>query len=173
MRFLLVILFFLIPINSFSQNNIVYLDIQFIIDNSDIGKFYKTKMDEISNKNINQLTSDKTLIKKMETDLNNQKNILSEKEIKNKVEELNKLINSYQSKRSKQKKEFLYKKNEYSSKILQILNPIISEYADNNNISLVLKKKNILLGQKSLDITNLILDKINQETKNKNLLNEN
>ncbi len=173
MRFLLVILFFLIPINSFSQNNIVYLDIQFIIDNSDIGKFYKTKMDEISNKNINQLTSDKTLIKKMETDLNNQKNILSEKEIKNKVEELNKLINSYQSKRSKQKKEFLYKKNEYSSKILQILNPIISEYADNNNISLVLKKKNILLGQKSLDITNLILDKINQETKNKNLVNEN
>ena len=173
MRFLLVILFFLIPINSFSQNNIVYLDIQFIIDNSDIGKFYKTKMDEISNKNINQLTSDKTLIKKMETDLNNQKNILSEKEIKNKVEELNKLINSYQSKRSKQKKEFLYKKNEYSSKILQILNPIISEYADNNNISLVLKKKNILLGQKSLDITNLILDKINQETKNENLLNEN
>ena len=173
MRFLLVILFFLIPINSFSQNNIVYLDVQFIIDNSDIGKFYKTKMDEISNKNINQLTSDKTLIKKMETDLNNQKNILSEKEIKNKVEELNKLINSYQSKRSKQKKEFLYKKNEYSSKILQILNPIISEYADNNNISLVLKKKNILLGQKSLDITNLILDKINQETKNKNLLNEN
>ena len=173
MRFLLVILFFLIPINSFSQNNIVYLDIQFIIDNSDIGKFYKTKMDEISNKNINQLTSDKTLIKKMETDLNNQKNILSEKEIKNKVEDLNKLINSYQSKRSKQKKEFLYKKNEYSSKILQILNPIISEYADNNNISLVLKKKNILLGQKSLDITNLILDKINQETKNKNLLNEN
>ena len=173
MRFLLVILFFLIPINSFSQNNIVYLDVQFIIDNSDIGKFYKTKMDEISNKNINQLTSDKTLIKKMETDLNNQKNILSEKEIKNKVEELNKLINSYQSKRSKQKKEFLYKKNEYSSKILQILNPIISEYADSNNISLVLKKKNILLGQKSLDITNLILDKINQETKNKNLVNEN
>ena len=173
MRFLLFILFFFIPINSFSQINIVYLDIQFIIDNSDIGKFYKIKMDEMSNKNTNQLSSDKTLIINMETDLKNQKNILSEKEFKNKVEELNKLINSYQSKRSKQKKEFLNKKNEYSSKILQILNPILSEYANNNNISLVLKKKNILLGEKSLDITNLILDKFNQETKKKNLLNEN
>ena len=173
MRFLLIIVLFLIPLKTFSQINIVYLDVQFIIDNSDIGKFYKTKMEKISNKNNNELNSDKTIIKNKETELNNQKNILSENEIKNKVDELNKLINSYQLKRSNLKKEFLKQKNEYSSKILQILNPILTEYAKNNNITLVLEKKNILLGEKSSDITNQILDKVNQQTKENNLLNEN
>ena len=31
-------------------NNIVYLDVQFIIDNSDLGKFYKSKIIKIQNK---------------------------------------------------------------------------------------------------------------------------
>ena len=36
-----------------------------------------------------------------------------------------------------------------------------------------MEKKNVLIGVKSLDITPKILKIINEETKNKNLLNEN
>ena len=68
---------------------------------------------------------------------------------------------------------FLKKKKNYSVKILKILNPIITNYVDINNIDLVIEKKNILVGIKSLDITFNILEILNQKTKEKNLLNEN
>ena len=54
---------------------------------------------------------------------------------------------------------------------------IVGEYylydVEKNNIILVVEKKNILIGIKSLDITSEILNMINEETKKNNLLNEN
>ena len=52
------------------------------------------------------------------------------------------------------------------------MNPILTNYVEKNNIYLVLKK-DILVGIKSLDITKQILDKLDSETKNKKLINEN
>ena len=65
------------------------------------------------------------------------------------------------------------KKKKYSSEILNILNPILTNFVEKNNIALVLKKKNILVGAKVLDITDNILLILNEETKNNNLINEN
>ena len=56
---------------------------------------------------------------------------------------------------------------------MNLLNPLLTKYVDNNNIKLVVEKKNIIVGIKSLDITNDILKILNQETKNNNLLNDN
>ena len=44
-------IFFFFFIYKFIQKNIVYLDVQFIIDNSNLGKFYKNKIKKIKNKN--------------------------------------------------------------------------------------------------------------------------
>ena len=45
MRYLIILFFFLLQTKSvYSNTNIVYLDIQFIIDNSDLGQFYKKKV---------------------------------------------------------------------------------------------------------------------------------
>ena len=71
------------------------------------------------------------------------------------------------------RQEFVKQKNEFTEKILQILNPILTRYAEKNNISFIFEKKNILLGVKSLDITDNIIEIINTETKSKNLINEN
>ena len=57
-------------------------------------------------------------------------------------------------------------KNEksYSSEILKILNPLLTNYVENNNINLVVEK-NILVGIKTLDITDNILSILNNKTK--------
>ena len=65
------------------------------------------------------------------------------------------------------------KKKEYTSKILALLNPLLTNYVDKNAIVIVLEKKNILVGIKSLDITSNLLELINNETKKQNLINEN
>ena len=51
------------------------------------------------------------------------------------------------------------------NKILNILNTILSEYAANNSISLIIDKKNIIIGKTELDVTNKIMDLLNKKIK--------
>ncbi len=155
------------------SNNIVYLDVQYIIDNSKIGIFYKKKVKIIQDKNNLELKKKENKIKEKETEINNQKNILNKDEIEKKVKELNDLIKTYQTKRKELNKKIIDKKKNYTSKILNLLNPLLTSYVDNNGIILVVEKKNILVGIKSLDITTNILNILDEETEKKNLLNEN
>ena len=61
----------------------------------------------------------------------------------------------------------------YSTEILKMINPILTNYAEQNNINYVLEKKNVLVGMKSLDITIQVLNKLNEYTEKQNLINEN
>lgn len=158
---------------SFAENKIVYLDVQFVIDNSELGKFYKKKIKKIKDKNKTELKKDETIIKKKENEIKNQKNILSKEEINNRVKDLNELLKKYQIKISDNNKIILDEKRKYSSKILKTLNPIVASYVNKNNITLVIDKKNVLIGVKSLDITDKIIQILNAQTKEQNLLNEN
>lgn len=166
------LLIFFIHTNVYSQN-IVYLDVQYIIDNSDIGKFYKSKINTIQDENSKKLKVREDEINKEELSINNQKNILSKEELQKKIKSLNDLLKNYQTYRNDLKKNVVEKKKLYTSKILENLNPLLTEYVDSKNITLVVEKKNILVGIKSLDITDKIIDILNEETKKNNLLDEN
>ena len=172
-KFILLIIIIFSPTNLFAEDKIVYLDVQFIIDNSKLGLSYKNKIKEEQNKNRIDLSIKEKIIKERELEINNQKNILKKDEINKKVNKLNELLKEYQILRNDLNKEIIENKKEYSLKILNILNPLLTKYVDENNIKLVVEKKNILVGIKSLDITDKILDILNEETKKNNLLDEN
>ena len=173
MRKIIVLLTLLLFTTNANSQKIVYLDVQFIIDNSDLGKFYKTKIKKMQNFNSSKLKEDETKINNMETEIKNLKNVISETEKKNKVNKLNLLLKDYQIKRVKLDKEIIDSKKNFTAKILEILNPILTNFVEKENIVLVVEKKNILVGIKSLDITQEILEILNQETINNNLINEN
>lgn len=158
---------------AFAENKIVYLDVQFVIDNSELGKFYKKKIKKIKDKNKIDLKKDEVILKDKENEIKNQKNILSKEEINNRIKDLNELLKKYQIKISDNNKIILNQKKKYSSEILKTLNPIVANYVNTNNITLVIDKKNVLIGIKSLDITDKIIQILNDQTKEQNLLNEN
>ena len=169
-KFLLIFVLFFFQNNAFSKN-IVYLDIQYIIDNSDLGIFYKSKINKLTDNNKENLTIKKNEIKLKEEEINNQKNLLSKEEIEKKIVSLNKLVKNYQIEQNKKNKLVIDEKKIYTSKILKLLNPLLTNYVEKNKITLVVDKKNILIGIKSLDITPDILKILNDETKKNNLLN--
>ncbi len=174
MKKIILLIIFIFQTNlSKADNGIVYLDIQFIIDNSELGKFYKTKLLNSQEKKKNELKAKEIQIKEEEKKINNQKNILKKEEINNKLKELNKTVRMYQEERNEVTKQLLDDKKTYASEILKILNPLLTEYVKKNNINLVLEKKNILIGVKTLDITNDLIKIFNNETKAKKLINEN
>ena len=172
-KILFIFLIFFFTNKVFSETNINYLDVQFIIDNSNLGKLYKSEIKKIQDKNKTTIINKEQLIKKKETEFNNQKNILNQDEIKKKLNEINLLINEYQSLRKKFNSTIIAEKKKYSLEILKILNPLLTEYVEKNNIEVVIEKKNVLVGIKNLDITNDILLLFNDKTKNLIKSNEN
>ena len=75
-RIIFILIIFFQSENLFANNNIVYLDVQYIIDNSNLGKFYKNKINLIKKSNKSILDENENQIKKKEIELNNQKNII-------------------------------------------------------------------------------------------------
>ena len=54
------------------------------------------------------------------------------------------------------------KKIKYNNLLLKKINPIISNYVENNSITIVLPKKMIIIGKKDLDITKQILEALDK-----------
>ena len=172
-RIILILFFCCFYKNALSNVNLAYLDVQFIIDNSNLGKFYKSEIKKIQDSYEPDLISKQKEIKKKEDELNNQKNLLNQDELTNKINEIKKLINEYKKFKNKVSKEISIKKKKFSNEILVILNPLLTEYVDFKNINLVIEKKNVLVGVKSLDITNDILKTFNDKTKKMKKIDEN
>ena len=51
------------------------------------------------------------------------------------------------------------------SSLLSKLNPILTNYSKENNIHLIIPKKNIIIGRSELDITNAILQILDKKIK--------
>ena len=174
MRNLLILIFFFLNLKpTFAENNIVYLDVQYIIDTSELGIFYKKKIQILQDDIKTTLLKKETIIKKKENSINDKKNVLDKDEINKQIKELNNLLNEYKIQRNKLNQNIADTKKKYTGEILNILNPLVTSYVDDNNINIVIEKKNVLVGIKSLDITTNILKKFNERVKKKNLINEN
>ena len=167
-----IIIFFISNIVN-ASTNVAYLDVQFIIDNSNLGKFYRTEIEKLQNKNNAIIIQKENEIKQKEDEFKNQKNLLNQDEIKKKIDEINSMVKQYQILRNGFNKELTNKKKKFSKEILVILNPLLTKYVESNNINLVIEKKNVLVGVKSLDITKNILEIFNERTKNTKNINVN
>ena len=172
-KLLLILIFFLKTTPLYSNINIVYLDVQYIVDNSNLGKIYKNELKKTQQKNNQDIKKIEINIKDKENDFNIQKNILNDEEKQKKLDELNLMIQNYQITRNNNNKKIVNEKNKYSKKILTILNPLLTNYVEKNKIDIVLKKKDVLVGINKLDITNEILNIFNNEKKNKEFQDEN
>ena len=156
-----------------SNNNIVFLDVQYLIDNSNLGKKYKKEILKLKDQNDSKLKVKEEKIKEKEIEINNQKNILKEEELKKKIIEIEKMIKEFRILNRELSSKITQQRKLYSAEILKMINPILTNYAEQNNINYVLEKKNVLVGMKSLDITTQVLNKLNEYTEKQNLINEN
>ena len=151
--------------NAYAENKIVYIDVQYILNNSEIGKYYKKKFSEIEINEKNILQTKQKKIKETQDLINNQKNILAKDELDKKINQLNGLIKEYRKINNDIKKDLEIKRKNYTKEILSQLNPLLTSYAKENNINLIIEKKNILLGIKSLDVTENILNIFDKNAK--------
>ena len=159
--YLAFISFFLVINVAQANSNIVYVDIDFLIKNSNIGKASLDKLETINKKNIKKLTDREVELKKNESDLKNKQNIISKDQFNEEVNLLKEKIKLYNSEKDKMVKDFNKIKVEEINILMNKFNSVIQEYMDQNSIDVVLDKKNIFIGKVSSDITKIILQEIN------------
>ena len=150
---------------SYADNKIVYIDINNILVNSIVGQSISKHIQNIKeNKNKEFSIIEKKLLDK-EKDIIKKKNIIETNEFEEQVVLLNKEVTEYNIKKKRFNKEIDEKKIKYTKIVLKSLNSIISKYVEENSISIVFPKKNLIMAKKDLDITNIIMVLLNEELK--------
>ena len=164
MKFLfkVISIFFLLFGLSSANESIRYLDINYIVNNSTSGKKLNQIIENKNKKIASELDNLGKKLREKKNKIVNQKNIL-------KKDELDKLVKNYEIEvkkfdeiRKKKRDNF----NEFSinskKKIINLLNPLITNYLQKESIKILLQKDKIIFGDDKLDITNEILKKFNK-----------
>ena len=154
---------FFIPV--ISEQNIVFVDMDRLVSVSKPGSSIINQLKDINNKNLNFLKKEEKKFKDKEKKLIAQKNIISEADFKNKVDELKSEINNYNQNRNEIIKKFNKLKVENTNNLLKLISPILAKYSTENEISIILQKKDLIIGKTELDITDEVITIINNEIK--------
>ena len=161
-------LFFAI-FNSYYQDKIVFIDINYIFKNSNVGKDLNDQIVKKDKELKLEASNFRSVIDEERKKILSQKNVLSVDEYNKKVKILEEKINAKNSELTLKNKEFLLFKKKIETLFSKQLNSIIEEYSLKNSINLILNKENLLMAKKNLDITQQIFSIFNEKVKEINL----
>ena len=137
----LLFFFLIFHTNSFAEENIVYLDVNFLLSESEAGKYINNELKKINDKNVEEFKKIENSIKNEEDKLLKQKNILKEDEFNNKINKLREKYKSYEELRNTKNNDLKILRDKAGNQILKIINEILAEYSTKNKISLIIEKK--------------------------------
>lgn len=150
---------------SFANEKVAYINIDYIIQKSNVGKRVLDKIDKQNKKNIDQLEKKNKVLKNLELEIKNKKNIISEKDFNNEVLSFQAKVQSFTNEKNVLANEFNDLRKKEIEDIFQLFNPIISTYMKENSINILFNSKDILMGKVEANLTEDILKKINSELK--------
>ena len=164
--FVLIIFCFLILTKlSYSNDKIAILDIDSLLERTTYGKNIINELNIINENNLKSLKKIENKIKLDQESLKSQKNLLSEEELNIKINKLNSDIKEFQIKKKNLVNDFNKKNNEKLDQFFKIIVPEIEKYINENNINLVLDKKNIFIANRNNNITDEVVKIIDEKIK--------
>ena len=145
-----------------SDDKIVFLDVEFAVSNSNVGKKTLNELNQAKNNEIKKLKIIEKDLKSKEQEINNIKNIVSKEELENKIKEFKKDVEKFKIKKKEIQKNFTNNKNKKLDELFKKINPLIIGYMNDNSIDMIIGKNNVYLAKSNLDITKNIIDLINK-----------
>lgn len=165
LRIILIVFLFIGPSLSNESIPVKYIDLNYIINESNIGKKIKQK---IFSEGEKLKSEHKKLEKKLENkkeEILSKKNILSQEDFNKEVDNHQKNVENYRVKQ-KQDLDELGKKNLNMSKsFMTKVDEIIMNYSKENSIDLLLKREALIVSNSKLDITKDIIAEVNNKIK--------
>ena len=154
----------MIPNNLLNANEITaFIDIDYIIQNSNVGKIKLKNIDNLNKKNIDQLGKKNEILKELESNILSKKNIISEEDFNNEVKKFQQKVKDFNIEKNQISKDFNKYRKQELEKIFVLFNPIITNYMKKNSINILIDSKNIFMGNAKANLTENILKIINEE----------
>ena len=135
-KIFVVTLLILIYTHASAEQNIAFLDMKYVLNNSKAGKGAQDFLQNSLKKN--------------------------QKKFSDAEDELRKKVIEYQSERRMALEKITKQRSEARQVLLKELDPMLKAYVVENGISLIIDKKHVVMGNNALDITNIIVDKLNK-----------
>ena len=156
-----IIIIFFISNKAFSE--VSYINLDELINKSIVGQYINETFENEKKKIFNNFKEKEDKLKINEKKILSQKNILKKEEYQKKVDDFQKDVNKYKSERKEIIENLNNRRIKATKKIIEILNPILTKYMQKNSISIILRKKDLIVAKKSLDITSNIIELLNIE----------
>ena len=162
---ILTIILFFIFFPASAENNIAYLDISLMMSKSLAGQSIQKQLETKHKKNIENFKKKEKEFKDKEEKILAKKNVLSKVDFEKKISKLRTEVKDFRIKRKEAIDSLTKKRLESIQNLLDILSPILGEYSKEKNISVIIDKKYIIVGKTELNITNEILNLLDEKVK--------
>ncbi len=161
-----VVLFIFIGIsNSYSDQKIAFIDLDFVVENTNAGREILNELKSLNNQNIKNLKLKEDELKNQENEIKKKQNIISEVEFNKEVKILKEKAKIFRNEKNQIVSNFNKEKNQKIKSLFDQINPIIQKYMDQNSIDILLDRKNVYIGNIGSDITKNVIDEINKNIK--------
>ena len=160
-----IIFLFFLSSNVFAENKVGYVDLEFILSNTNAGKILFEKLELDETKKIKELKLKEENLKNEENKILASKNIISEDTLRINIDNFKKKLQNYKSIKKNELDNLKKIRNDEILKFLNEINPIIKQYMTDNQISIIIDKKNIYIADKKFDFTNNLIELINKKIK--------
>ena len=145
---------------------IVFINMDYLLNESKVGKSAQNQLEKLHKSNLDHLMKIEDRLKNEEKDILSKKNVLKQEEFEAKIDKLRENAKEYQNSRVKLTNELTQKRTEVTQKILSAIKPILAEYLEENSVSFILDKKNVIVGKTDSDITDIIIKKLDNKLPN-------
>jgi len=163
------IIFLFLTNQVFSEQKIAFIDMDRVISTSKSGSSILKQLTDLNNKNLKFLKNEEKKFKEKETKLISQRNIISSTDFENKVDELKSEIKDYNQNRNKMLADFNKLKIDNTNNFLKLINPILVKFTKDEDIAIILQKKDLVIAKIELDITDEVIRIVNTEVKEFNI----
>ena len=150
----------------YAENKIAYLDLDFILSNTNIGKSLFEKIQKFENEKLKELKGKEQILKEEENKILASKNVISKSELNKNIKQFQLKLQNYKNLEKDEINLLKKKRNEEVLNLLKSINPLIEKYMNDNSISILIDKKNIFIADKNYDITKNLIELININLKN-------
>ena len=167
MKFFFAKIFFIFLLAGISNanENIKFININYIVNNSEAGKALNKIIENKSKKITSELNDMGKKIKNKKDKIISQKNILKKEEYEKLLKSYDEEVKKFNNVRKKRNEDFKKFRINSQKKILETLNPIITAFLKKESVQILLQKEQIIFGDNKLDITEEILKIFNDKHK--------
>ena len=159
--YILLIVFLNFQNISYAEQNIKFVNIDLLVNETKIGNQMLEKITSSDKENIEKLKSFEKQIKEKQEEIKLKKNVISEIEFEKEVGNLNKKISDFNNQKKTMVEELTNIKNKELNLFFENIKPVVQNYMNENSIDMIINSKNIFMGNKKSDITNDLIEKIN------------